>query len=201
VFRPRHGQAHQQYFTPRWLCQACANITEKLFNVPTIQGQRGGYPPPIIDPTCGSGRLLAPFSERCHKILGVELDDRLVPVARRAVDKGNVRKGDIGTYASVLPSESWHVAVINPPHGLWWPVTDTPLAEYELASAENIESQHMVLELAMKLIRDIRNAGEKVLTFTSLRGLYSVMEKAPKTEGIGYTRMDGLDPKAQQLSA
>jgi hypothetical protein len=59
VFRPRHGQVHQQYCTPRWLCKACADITEKLFKVLVIQGQRGGYPLRIIDPTCGSGRLLS----------------------------------------------------------------------------------------------------------------------------------------------
>jgi len=32
VFRPRFGQAHQQYFSPRWFTQAAANIAEGLFN-------------------------------------------------------------------------------------------------------------------------------------------------------------------------
>jgi SNF2 family DNA or RNA helicase len=48
---------------------------------------------------------------------------------------------------------------------------------------------------AMKLIRDIRAANEKVLVFTSLRGLYSVMEKALKAEGVGFTGMDGVSTK------
>jgi predicted RNA methylase len=160
VFRPRFGQAHQQYFTPRWLCQACADIAEKLFDVLVVNDQRGGYPLRVIDPTCGSGRLLAPFAQRGHQVLGIELDDRLVPVARRAVGKDNVRKGDVCAYAPAIPIESWDVAVINPPYGLWWPVTDTPLAEYELASAESIESQNMVLELATKLLfRDYDRGG------------------------------------------
>jgi SAM-dependent methyltransferase len=73
VFRPRFGQAHQQYFTPRWLCQACADIAEDLFDVPVVNDQRGGYPLRVIDPTCGSGRLLAPFAKRSHQVLGIEL--------------------------------------------------------------------------------------------------------------------------------
>jgi hypothetical protein len=43
VFKPRFGQAHQQYFSPKWLCQASADIAERLFDVPVVNGQRGGY--------------------------------------------------------------------------------------------------------------------------------------------------------------
>ena len=127
VFKPRFGQAHQQYFSPKWLCQASADIAERLFDVPVVNGQRGGYPLRVIDPTCGTGRLLAPFAQRGHQVLGIELDDRLVPVARRAVGKENVRKGDVCAYAPAIPAETWDVAVINPPYGLWWPVTETLL--------------------------------------------------------------------------
>jgi superfamily II DNA/RNA helicase len=48
---------------------------------------------------------------------------------------------------------------------------------------------------AMELIREIRDAGEKALLFTSLRGLYSEMERAMRREGIGYTGMDGVSTK------
>ena len=30
VAKPRFGQAHQQYFTPRWLCEALLPIAESL---------------------------------------------------------------------------------------------------------------------------------------------------------------------------
>jgi SAM-dependent methyltransferase len=103
VFRPHVGQAHQQYFTPKWLCQAFADVAEALFDVPIIDGERGGYPLRVIDPTCGSGRLLAPFAQRGHQVLGIELDERLVPVARRAVGKDNVRQGDVCAYAPAIP--------------------------------------------------------------------------------------------------
>ncbi len=33
VFRPRFGQAHQQYFSPKWITQAAVAIAEGLFNV------------------------------------------------------------------------------------------------------------------------------------------------------------------------
>jgi len=168
VFRPRFGQAHQQYFTPRWITQACADIAERLFDVPVINGQRGGYPLRVLDPTCGSGRLLAPFAERGHQVLGIELDERLVPVARRAVGKAAIRQGDLCAYAPVLPESSWDVAVINPPYGLWWPV-DATLATYELASAESIESQQMVLELVTHLLWESYYEGGLLLALLSGR--------------------------------
>jgi hypothetical protein len=40
VFHRRFGQAHQQYFTPRWLCQACADVAERLFDVTIVQDQQ-----------------------------------------------------------------------------------------------------------------------------------------------------------------
>lgn len=159
VFKPRFGQAHQQYFTPKWLCEASADIAEALFNVPIVNDQRGGYPLRVIDLTCGSGRLLAPFAQRDHQVMGIELDERLVPVARRAVGKqGVIRQGDVCAYAPVLPNKGFEVAVINPPYGLWWPATGA-LADYELASAAaeyggHIESQNLVLELATRVLTE-----------------------------------------------
>jgi len=149
VFRPRFGQAFQQYFTPKWACEANALIVERLF----VKGQLN-----VIDPTCGSGRLLAPFADRGHHTLGIELDERLISTAKRALGAPHVRSGDICAYAGILPQDQWDVAVINPPYGLWWEVANTPMAQYELcppSSAEfggSIESQVMVLEQATKLL-------------------------------------------------
>ena len=192
VFRPRFGQAHQQYFTPRWLCQACADIAEGLFDVPIVQDQRGGYPLRVIDPTSGSARLLASFAQRGHKVLGIELDDRLVPIARRAVGKGNVRKGDVCAYAPAIPEERWDVAVINPPYGLWWPVTDTPLAEYELASAESIESQNMVLEMATKLLFQDYDRGGLLIAILSGK-FWKAYPKAAEYVKRNYQVVASLD--------
>jgi len=191
VVRPRFGQAHQQYFSPKWICQACADIAEGLFDVPVIENLRGGYPLRVLDPTCGSGRLLAPFAQRGHKVLGVELDDRLVPVARRAVGKDHVRKGDVCAYAPTIPAEEWDVAVINPPYGLWWPVTDTPLAEYELASAESVESQNMVLELATRSLWNNYDRGGLLLAILSGR-FWNVYPRAAEYVKRNYQTVAAL---------
>jgi superfamily II DNA or RNA helicase len=45
---------------------------------------------------------------------------------------------------------------------------------------------------AMDLIQDIKEKGEKALVFTSLKGLYRVLERAFKREWVGYTGMDGV---------
>ncbi len=172
VFKPRFGQAHQQYFTPKWLCEANADIAEKLFAVPVINDQRGGYPLRVVDLTCGSGRLLAPFAQRGHQVLGIELDERLTPVAKRAVGQhGIIRQGDICAYAPTLPDKSFDVAVINPPYGLWWPATG-PLADYTLASTGegydgNIESQNMVLELATRVLTEEYYSGGLLIAVLS----------------------------------
>jgi SAM-dependent methyltransferase/superfamily II DNA or RNA helicase len=176
VFRPRFGQAHQQYFAPKWICQAFANIAEALFDVPIIDGERGGYPLRVIDPTCGSGRLLAPFARRGHQVMGIELDDRLVPVARRAVGREHVRQGDVCAYAAATPKGQWDVAVINPPYGLWWPLKGM-LADYELASRDSIESQHMVLELVTDLLHQSYDRGGLLLALLSGR-FFDVYPKA-----------------------
>lgn len=148
VFRPRFGRAHQQYFTPRWLCEAAYAITAHAFNLEDCDRKLNA-----IDPTCGSGRLLVPFKQAGHHVLGIELDDRLTTTARRALGKENVHQGDVMVYGPVIPRGAWNVAVINPPYGLWWPVEESgPYEDYELASGRHVESQHMVLELVTKLL-------------------------------------------------
>ncbi len=149
VFRPHFGQAHQQYFTPRWIAEAAVSIAEALYDVHSVDAKRAGYPLRVLDPTCGSARLLAPFAERGHQVFGIELDERLVPVAKRAVGKGSIRRGDVCEYAPAIPTGAFDVAVINPPYGLWWAANDH-LGGYELLSGTSIESQAMVLELATR---------------------------------------------------
>ena len=42
VFKPRFGQAHQQYFTPRWLCEAGAAGTRAGQREREARAQAGG---------------------------------------------------------------------------------------------------------------------------------------------------------------
>ncbi|MFW6115736.1 MAG: helicase-related protein [Chloroflexota bacterium] len=48
------------------------------------------------------------------------------------------------------------------------------------------------LNAAAQLIREIKDKGEKALVFTSLKGLYRVLERSFKRAWIGYTGMDGV---------
>ena len=152
VFKPMFGQSHQQYFTPRWLCEALLPIAHHAF------GFEGMIPEErprlnVLDPTAGSGRLLVPFKQAGHHVFGVELDARLAEIAAEALGKRAIRQGDIVAYGSLIPESRWQVAVCNAPYSLWWNVPeDSPYRDYELASASNIESQHFVLELVTKLL-------------------------------------------------
>lgn len=149
VFRPRFSQAHQQFFTPRWICQAAYTIAAHIFYLEEDPSTLN-----VLDPTCGSGRLLAPFKEAGHNVLGIELDARLTSTARRALGKENVRQGDIMAYGPLLPKGSFAVATINPPFGEWWALEeDSPYSRYELGAGQHhIESQHMVLELTTETV-------------------------------------------------
>ena len=152
VAKPMFGNAHQQYFTPRWLCEALLPIAEHAFGLDEMLPEERPKLN-VVDPTCGPARLLATFKRAGHHVLGIELDGRLAETAARAVGKRSVRQGDVLAYGSLIPENRWQVAVINPPFGLWWPIaSDGPYARYELASGASIESQHFVLELVTNLV-------------------------------------------------
>ena len=152
VFKPMFGNAHQEYFTPRWLCEAMPPIAEHAFGLHTMDPEARPRLN-VIDPTCGTARLLLPFKEAGHHVFGVELDGRLAEVAARAVGKRAIRQGDIVAYGTLIPEGRWQVSCINPPFSLWWNVPDdSPYRRYELASGSNIESQHFVLELVTNLL-------------------------------------------------
>jgi type I restriction-modification system DNA methylase subunit len=67
-FRQFNKSKHAQYFTPVWL----AELLFEAFN-PLIPPE-GPASISVLDPTCGSGRLLAPFKAAGTQVLGVELD-------------------------------------------------------------------------------------------------------------------------------
>lgn len=69
VFKPMFGQAHQAYFTPRWLCEVLPPIAHHAFGFDgtiNLSGTGQAEDRPclnVLDPTAGSGRLLAPFKQ------------------------------------------------------------------------------------------------------------------------------------------
>lgn len=143
-FRQFNASKHAQYFTPNWLAELLCEVLQPF--VPP----RGPGELAVLDPTCGSGRLLAPWKRIGASVLGVELDELAADHARFALDTTNVRTGDILDYRHLL--KGFSLVVTNPPYGLWW----TPPDAGELWACETaggkIESQGATLEICTRAL-------------------------------------------------
>jgi len=143
-FRQFSASKHAQYFTPTWLAELLCEALQPL--VPP----RGPGDLAVLDPTCGSGRLLAPWHRIGATVLGIELDELAADHARFALGTTNVRTGDILDYRHLL--KGFSLVLTNPPYGIWW----TPPDAGELWSCETaggkIESQGATLEIATRAL-------------------------------------------------
>jgi hypothetical protein len=143
-FRQFSASKHAQYFTPTWLAELLCEVLQPL--VPP----RGPGELAVLDPTCGSGRLLAPWHRIGASVLGIELDELAADHARFALGTTNVRTGDVLDYRHLL--KGFSLVVTNPPYGLWW----TPPDAGELWACETaggkIESQGATLEIATRAL-------------------------------------------------
>src|ERR1700741_5190190 len=83
-FRQFNKSKHAQYFTPLWLSDLLFDVLQSL--VPSD----GPAALSVLDPTCGSGRLLAPWKLAGCDVLGIELDELAADHARFAVGASNV---------------------------------------------------------------------------------------------------------------
>ena len=140
-FRRWNASAHASYYTPTAIAQAIYNAIAARNPTNT--------PIAAFDPTCGSGRLLLPFKEAGHSVLGIELDEDAVPIAKKNLTSANVRGGDLLLYRKLLKHKPWgegaNVVVVNPPFGIWWQV---PTNEgWDTVSAQgSVESQAFTIE-------------------------------------------------------
>lgn len=143
-FRQFSASKHAQYFTPAWLAELLCEVLQPL--VPS----RGPSDVAVLDPTCGSGRLLEPWKRIGATVLGIELDELAADHARFALGTTNVRTGDILDYRHLL--KGYSLVLTNPPYGLWW----TPPDPGELWACETsggkIESQGATLEICSRAI-------------------------------------------------
>lgn len=158
VSRPRFTQAHQQFFSPRWLAEAGYLISCHAFGLDPEQPAPEDRRMTVLDPTVGSARLLAPFHKAGHYVLGIDIDARLVTTARHAVGKDQIRHGDIVDYGNVLPYRGFDVITTNPPYGIQLPMRENgPYYGWELVGTSGgcVESQVFVLSLiAERALRD-----------------------------------------------
>ena len=143
-FRQFNASKHAQYFTPNWLAELLCEELQPL--VPP----RGPSDLAVLDPTCGSGRLLAPWKRIGATVLGIELDDLAADHARFALGTTNVRTGDVLDYRNLV--KGFSLVLANPPYGLWWTPPDVgELWECE-TSGGKIESQGATLEICTRAL-------------------------------------------------
>ncbi|MCB4792188.1 MAG: N-6 DNA methylase [Elusimicrobia bacterium] len=138
-FRLYGKSKHQQYYTPNELADCICKMLLPAFDVENI-----GYLS-VLDPTCGSGRLLLPWKNVKAQVLGIELDKEIAVVAKRLIGKENVRTGDLLDYASLL--NGFNLAVSNPPYGIRWDVKDKSVSFEATSYGESIESQSATIEI------------------------------------------------------
>ncbi len=141
-FRQFNKSKHAQYFTPVWL-------SELLFEAlhPLIPAE-GPESISVLDPTCGSGRLLTPWKTAGANVLGVELDQLAADHARFAIGNQNVRTGDLLDYRNLLTGYS--LVVTNPPYGIYWTPPDAGEVWTCETSGGLIESQGATLEISTR---------------------------------------------------
>jgi SAM-dependent methyltransferase len=143
-FRQYNKSKHAQYFTPVWLAELLFETFQPL--VPT----EGPASISVLDPTCGSGRLLAPWKASGAQVLGVELDHLAADHARFAIGNQNVRTGDVLDYRHLLTGFS--LVVTNPPYGIFWSPPDAGEVWTCETSGGLLESQGATLEVCSRAI-------------------------------------------------
>ena len=143
-----------------------------------------------------------------HRSIYRRVEEAMQDTLKRELDKEEPNMGVIsmalwwGRYAASVPTEE------GAPHyaGAFGTKLnlDTATPEEIKAVVDEMKLHRAVLpqnagfnkvDTAMELIRKIHAKGEKVIVFTSLRGLYGVIERTLKQEKIGYTGMDGVPTK------
>lgn len=143
-FRQFNASKHAQYFTPLWLSELL--FQELQGHIPSSESGTIS----VLDPTCGSARLLAPWKQAGCTVLGIEMDATAAEHARYAIGPQNVRAGDILEYRHLL--RDFSLVLTNPPYGIWW----TPPDPGELWSCETsggfLESQAATLDICTRAI-------------------------------------------------
>lgn len=139
-FRLYGKSKHQQYYTPNELAKT---VYEML--IPAIRKESKIEDLSVIDPTCGSGRLLHPWKKVKAQVLGIELDKEAALVAKRLIGKENVRVGNILDYSNHL--RNFNIAVVNPPYGIYWDISDRNISFDSECYGSSVESQAATIEI------------------------------------------------------
>ncbi|MEO6325931.1 MAG: helicase-related protein [Thermoanaerobaculia bacterium] len=112
--------------------------------------ERGAEGLSVVDPTCGSGRLLAPWRAAGAAILGIELDELAARHAAKDLGGASVRTGDILDYRHLLSGFS--LVLTNPPYGIFWTPPDPGETWTCETSGGLLESQGATLEVCARAV-------------------------------------------------
>ncbi len=143
-FRQYSASKHAAWYTPQLIADTIFEILQPL--VPA----EGPSVLSVLDPTCGSGRLLHPWKLAGASVLGIELDERGAEHARYAIGPQNVRAGDILEYRNLV--ENFSLVVTNPPYGIYWDTPDAGEVWKCETSGGKLESQGATLEIATRAV-------------------------------------------------
>jgi len=143
-FRQYNKSKHAQYFTPLWLAELLLELLRPLLPSGGVKAVS------VLDPTCGSGRLLAPWAAAGAHVLGVELDELAARNATKALGACQVRTGDVLDYRHLLTGFS--LVLTNPPYGIFWNPPDPGETWTCETSGGLLESQGATLEVCTRAI-------------------------------------------------
>ncbi len=145
-FRLWNKSKMAQYFTPMRLSNIIFSMVLEL--LPKTEDVKKLK---ILDPTCGTGRLLYPFKRKEAQVIGIELDKSISEKAKQLLSSENVRLGSILEYAKYLTGK-FNIVVTNPPYGILFNQDETEFEFEGLSYARNIESQNATLQIARKAL-------------------------------------------------
>jgi len=145
-FRAFNKSKHAQYFTPVWLADLLFECLQPFCPQDRLAGVS------VLDPNCGSGRLLAPWHAAGATVLGIELDALAATHAATALGPTQVRIGDLLDYRDLLSNFS--LVVTNPPYGIFWTPPDSHEAWTCKTSGGLLESQAATLEICARALTE-----------------------------------------------
>jgi len=144
-FRLFGKSKHQQYFTPLILSETICKMLLPAIEKDELKNLA------VIDPTCGSGRLLHSWKKIGANVIGIELDKDTGQIAKKLIGKENIRIGDLLDYADKL--NDFDIAVTNPPYGIWWETKDCSFSFESECYGKRIESQTAALEITTQALK------------------------------------------------
>lgn len=143
-FRSFSRSKHAQYFTPTWLADLLPELLRPVLPESGAEGLS------VLDPTCGSGRLLAPWRAAGGSVLGIELDELAARHAAKELGGAAVRTGDVLDYRQLLSGFSF--VLTNPPYGIYWTPPDPGETWTCETSGGLLESQGATLEICTRAV-------------------------------------------------